>query len=160
VLHHTPDTEVTFRRLCPLLRPAGTFYIWLYKYEAIVTPLVNAIRGITTRVPRPALARASRMLADAFRLFCLTVNGLGLRRYPRLDRREAALALLDIFGAPHAHYPSFAEVARWYDSEHFQEVWQCNETRRGFGVCGRHAAPDVAHLAEVGGDEEMASPCH
>ena len=142
VLHHTLDTEATFRRLCPLLGPGGTFYVWLYKYEPIVTPLVNTIRGITTRLPRPAIAKLARVLADPFRGFCRTVNRLGIRRYPRLSRREAALALLDIFGAPHAHYHSFSDVARWYESEHFEEVWPCNETRRGFGVCGRQAVRD------------------
>ena len=41
VLHHTPDTHYTFQQLTPLLRQAGTFYIWLYKYEPLVTPVVN-----------------------------------------------------------------------------------------------------------------------
>jgi hypothetical protein len=53
------------------------------------------------------------------------------------SRREAALALMDIFGAPYAHYHSFDEVARWYGSEGFDEIWGCNDGRRGFGVCGR-----------------------
>ena len=56
VLHHTPDTLRTFRALRPLLRPGGTFYIWLYKYEPYVTPLVNSIRVVTTRVPPDAFA--------------------------------------------------------------------------------------------------------
>ncbi|MDP8975146.1 MAG: class I SAM-dependent methyltransferase [Actinomycetota bacterium] len=159
VLHHTPDTHASFRRLCPLLRANGTFYIWLYKYEPLVTPLVNAIRSITTRARRPVLARAARVLAGPFVAFCATLNALGIREYPRLSRREAALALLDIFAAPYAHYHSFAEVAGWYQQECFDEVWACNETRRGFGVCGRQgggtkAGPAWVRLSTASGEGE------
>jgi hypothetical protein len=57
-----------------------------------------------------------------------------------MTRREAALALMDIFGAPYAHYHSFAEVSDWFRTEGLDEVWTCNETRRGFGVCGRRSS--------------------
>lgn len=137
VLHHTPDTEQTFRGLVPLLREGGTFYVWLYRYEPVVTPVVNTLRAATTRIPPPVFARLATVLAEPFRLFCYTVNGLGIRSYPRLTHREAALGLLDIFGAPHAHYHTYEEVARWYLEEGFLEVWPCNPSRRGFGICGR-----------------------
>ena len=39
VLHHTPNTRHTFTQLAPLLKPNGTFYVWLYKHEAYITPL-------------------------------------------------------------------------------------------------------------------------
>jgi SAM-dependent methyltransferase len=137
VIHHTPDTELTFRRLAPLVAPGGTLYVWVYKYEPMVTPVVNTLRAVTTRVPPSLFARVARRSAGAFQLFCRTVNALGIRTYSALDRREAALALMDIFGAPYAHYHSFDEVARWYGSEGFDEIWGCNDGRRGFGVCGR-----------------------
>lgn len=140
VLHHTPDTERSFHRLCPLLRPGGTFYVWVYSYEPIVTPVVNTIRAMTTRMPPRAFAGVAVALADVFRIFTWTLDKLGLRSYPRWTRREAALALQDIFGAPHAHYHSFEEVRGWFEAEGFTEVWECNRTRRGFGVCGRRAA--------------------
>ena len=137
VLHHTPDTEASFRRLTPLLRTGGTLYVWLYKHEAVVTPVVNGIRAVTTRLPATVFARVATCLAVAFQLFCRGTNALGLRSYPPLSRREAALALMDIFGAPYAHAHSFDEVAEWYRDEGFGDVWDCNESRRGFGACGR-----------------------
>jgi SAM-dependent methyltransferase len=137
VLHHTPDTLATFGRLCPLLRPGGVFYTWVYKYERGVTPVVNAIRAVTTRLPASVFAPVSRLMALPFIAFCRTVNALGVRAYPRMSRREAALALMDIFGAPHAHYHSYEEVTRWYAERGFAETWPCNDDRRGFGVCGR-----------------------
>lgn len=142
VLHHTPDTRVTFQLLCPHLADSGTFYVWVYKYEPVVTPIVNSIRSVTTRLPPAVFARLARMLAGTFARFCATLNRLGIRKYPELTRREAALALLDIFGAPHAHYHSFSEVEEWFKDEGFDEVWLCNETRRGFGVCGRRTAKE------------------
>ena len=140
VLHHTPDTHQTFQALRPLLRPGGTFYVWLYKYERLVTPVVNSMRTVTTRIPPAAFTRISKLMALPFMGFCAAVNALGVRSYPRLNRREAALALMDIFGAPYAHYHSYEEVAAWYEAEGFDEVWGCNDGRRGFGVCGRLAA--------------------
>ena len=148
VLHHTPNTERTFRGLCPLVRPGGIFYVWLYKPERFVTRLVNALRSLSTRIPPPMFARVAKLLADPFRLFCWTLNALDVRRYPPLSRREAALALMDIFGAPFAHAHTFEEVASWMQGEGFDEVWPCNETRRGFGACGKR--PDGDSLSTGG----------
>jgi SAM-dependent methyltransferase/uncharacterized protein YbaR (Trm112 family) len=139
VLHHTPDTLKTFRALRPVLRADGTFYVWLYKYERWVTPVVNSIRAVTTRIPSSAFARIAQIMALPFIAFCRATSALGVRQYGRLNRREAALALMDIFGAPYAHYHSIEEVTAWYRAEGFLDVWGCNDGRRGFGVCGRLA---------------------
>lgn len=137
VLHHTPDTLTTFRALRPLLKPNGTFYVWLYKYENIVTPIVNSIRAVTTRIPAPAFAVIADITSVPFIGFCWLVNKLGIRRYETPTRREAALAVHDIFGAPYAHYHDLEEVSDWYKETGFSEIWGCNDDRRGFGVCGK-----------------------
>jgi SAM-dependent methyltransferase/uncharacterized protein YbaR (Trm112 family) len=137
VLHHTPNTEKTFRALRPLLKDGGTFYVWLYKYENVVTPLVNSMRAVSTRIPAPIFAKIADLASIPFIGFCWTVNKLGIRRYETPNRREAALAVHDIFGAPYAHYHSFEEVSDWYNSVGITDVWPCNDDRRGFGVCGR-----------------------
>lgn len=146
VLHHTPDTRRTFRALRPLLRPGGTFYVWLYSRERWVTPTVNFIRRATTRMPPSRFARIADLMARPFQLFCRGLNAVGIRSYAPLERREAALALLDIFGAPYAHYHSFQEVAHWYRDAGFGEPWECNTSRRGFGICGR-LSPTIAKEA-------------
>lgn len=137
VLQATPNTKETFHRLCPLLKPGGTFYVWVLKYERIVTPVVNMLRAVTTRVPSHAFDRIAAVLAQPFRGFCWALNALGIRRYGSMTVREARLALMDIFGAPYAHYHSYDEVAAWFRSEGFVSVWPCNDDRRGFGACGR-----------------------
>ena len=147
VLHHTPDTLQTFRALRPLLKPGGTFYVWLYKYEKLVTPIVNTMRAVTTRIPPRRFAQVARLMSTSFIAFCATVNKLGLRKYAPMSRREATLALLDIFGAPYAYYHSFDEVAEWYRAAGFEEVWPCNDDRRGFGACGRLSQETTAGSA-------------
>jgi len=137
VLHHTPDTRRTFESLVPLLKNEGTLYVWLYKYETIVTPILNGIRFFTTSIPSSIFSRLALLLAPAFRVFCATTNALGIRAYASLNRREARLALMDIFGVPYAHYHTYEEVADWYRVLSFTVTWSCNEGRRGFGVCGR-----------------------
>ena len=156
MLHAIDDTEKTFRGLCPLLKPGGTFYVWFYKYEPIVTPIVNTLRAATTRLPAPVFAKVANVMAPPFIGFCWLVDALGVRRYPSMTRREAALALMDIFGAPYAHYHSYPEVAEWYRSEGFVETWPCNDDRRGFGVCGRRS-DELSAGTEISG-EAVASP--
>jgi SAM-dependent methyltransferase/uncharacterized protein YbaR (Trm112 family) len=140
VLHHTPNTETTFRALRPLLREGGTFYVWLYKYENIITRILNSMRAVTTRIPAPIFAGIANLMSIPFIGFCWTVNKLGIREYETPNRKEAALAVHDIFGAPYAHYHSFDEVSEWYRSEGFTEIWDCDQSRRGFGVCGKTPA--------------------
>jgi uncharacterized protein YbaR (Trm112 family)/SAM-dependent methyltransferase len=137
VLHHTPNTEKTFRALRPMLKDGGTFYVWLYKYEKFVTPLVNSMRAVTTRIPAPVFAKIANLTALPFVGFCWTVNKLGIRDYVTPNKREAALAVHDIFGAPFAHYHSLEEVSEWYKSVGITEIWGCNDGRRGFGICGK-----------------------
>jgi len=137
VLHHTPNTKNTFDALRPLIRDGGTYYVWFYKYENIVTPVVNSLRAVTTRIPAPMFAKIADITALPFIGFCWTVNKLGARAYGKMNRREATLAVHDIFGAPYAHYHSFEEVSDWYNSVGITEIWACNESRRGFGVCGK-----------------------
>lgn len=137
VLHHTPNTEKTFRALRPLLKKGGTFYVWLYKYENVVTPIVNTLRAVTTRIPAPIFAGIAEVMSLPFIGFCWTVDKLGIRQYQTPNRKEAAVAVHDIFGAPYAHYHNFEEVSKWYKSVGFENIWECNDGRRGFGVCGR-----------------------
>ena len=113
-----------------------------------MTPVVNSIRALTTRIRPEGFARIAQVMAVPFIAFCKTVNALGVRSYSKLTRREAALALMDIFGAPYAYYHSFDEVAGWYNAAGFTEVWPCNDGRRGFGVCGRFGSTSNATARE------------
>lgn len=137
VLHHTPNTHDSFRRLVPLLRAGGTMSIWLYRYEPVVTPVLRFLRALTTRVPLRVFDKATRLLAGPFIVLTTVLDALRIRAYPRLSRSEAALNLMDIFAAPYAHHHSIEEVTGWFKEEGFSQVWTSNEGRRGFQISGR-----------------------
>ena len=160
VLHHTPDTRRAFDRLCPALREGGSFYVWLYQYERGITPVVNTIRKVTTRIEPRRFARLANAGAKIVRQLARITNALNIRvdanqavsgprailrhwvtvarGFPRLSDDEVALAIMDIFGPPYAHYHTFDEVAEWFRVQGFDEVWPDYDHRsRGFGACGR-----------------------
>lgn len=56
VLHHLPDPEAGFRALVPLLKPGGVIMIWVYSsVRRGVNQLLEWVRGVTTRLPAPAV---------------------------------------------------------------------------------------------------------
>ena len=93
---------------------------------------MNSIRAVSTKISPANFARLADVMAVPFIGFCKTVNALGIRDWPAMNKREAALALMDIFGAPYAYYHSYDEVFGWHKAEGFGEVWPCNDGRRGF----------------------------
>jgi ubiquinone/menaquinone biosynthesis C-methylase UbiE/uncharacterized protein YbaR (Trm112 family) len=137
VLHHTPDPRAAFTSAVSYLRPGGLLYVWLYRHEPWVTPLVEGVRSVTTRLPPRVLARISWACAIPFVVVTRALTASGLRRYPRMARREAALALMDALAPPHAHCHTADEVRAWFVAEQFTEVWVCHQNRKGFGMCGR-----------------------
>ncbi len=137
VLHHTPDTYASFKSLVTLLRPGGTLYVWVYRYEPVVTPLLKALRAITTRLPVAVLDKLTQVMALPFVGLTRLLDRSNLRSYPSMSRQEAAVGLMDVFGPPYAHYHSVSEVGDWFRSSGFEDIWTCTEVRRGFAVCGR-----------------------
>ncbi len=95
---------------------------------------------MTTRIPVALFNRITPLLAWPFKLFTMALNTSGIRSYPRISRREATLALMEIFAAPYAHYHSQEEVRGWFAATGFTDVRECNQARRGFGMVGRLAA--------------------
>lgn len=139
VLHHTPDTKRAFMALAPLVKPGGRFYVWLYRHERGITPVVNAIRRVTTRLPPTMFFGIALVMSPAFQVFTRTANLTGLREYRPMTWRSSALALLDIFGARYAHAHTYEEVSEWYLEAGFEQPRLCSLERRGFSVCGRKA---------------------
>ncbi len=153
VLHHTPDPERTFATLCGLLRPGGTFYLWVYRRQHIVSAAVTAIRSATTRVPPGRFSVLADRAAPAVLLACRVLNAVGIPKYVR-TRRESALALIDVFGTPYMHFQSPEQVRRWFTARGFDDVWLTNDNSpRGFGMCGRLSES----ASSLGGNQHPAS---
>ncbi len=79
----------------------------------------------------------THLMALPFVALTWSLDRSGLRSYPAMSRQEAAVALMDVFGPAYARYHSVAEVHDWFRCSGFADVWTCNESRRGFAVCGR-----------------------
>jgi SAM-dependent methyltransferase len=150
VLHHTPNTKQSFMALAPLVKPGGRFYVWLYRHEKVVTPIVNSIRLVTTKLPPPVFFGIAVAMSPAFQVFTSVANKVGLRQYRPFTWRSAALALLDIFGANYAHAHDFDEVKAWYEEAGFETPILRSMERRGFSVCGTKRQASVANTRAFG----------
>lgn len=136
VLHHLPSTKQGFMALTPLVKPGGRFYVWLYRHEKFVTPLVNTIRIFTTHLPPKVFFLLAVVFSPAFQLFTYVMRKTGLREYGPMKWRSSALALMDIFGARYAHAHTFEEVSVWYEEAGFEPPSLRSLERRGFSACG------------------------
>lgn len=159
VLHHLPDTKRGFMALAPLVKPGGRFYVWLYRHEKFVTPLVNAIRKVTTRLEPRVFFVIAVALSPVFQLFTYVLRKFRIRDYRPLTWRASALALMDIFGAPHANAHSFEEVCQWFKEAGFESPRLCSLERRGFSACGtkmQESAAGDGHVFQTVGRRPKA----
>lgn len=135
VIHHTPNTKATFKKVAKLVKPNGTLYVWLYNRQGgffwkIKRYIFDILRMIFSRLP------------DSFKK--LGVNTLTFLIYHihRLlgDKLEYEVLKLDIYDAitPRwRHYHEPLEVQEWYRSENYSKMLITNwETLFGFGILG------------------------
>jgi SAM-dependent methyltransferase len=59
VLHHTPDTAAAFGRVAAMVRKGGHLAIYVYQAGGLARYVSDAIRAVTTRMPRPVVYYAS-----------------------------------------------------------------------------------------------------
>ncbi len=139
VLHHLPDTKAGFSALVPKIKSGGKYYVWLYRHEPFVTPLLEGIRVITTRIPPRIFYWISLAAAPFFMGLRVILNATGLREYGPTSWKAAALALIDIFASPYAHPHSPTEVKGWFEEKGFVDFGVVEIKRRGFGARAKMA---------------------
>lgn len=160
VLHHLADPEPGFLRLVKLLRPGGRILIYVYSrpegrgVRSVCLAAANAMRLVTTRLPRAVLRPLAAPIAGALYLGVVlpgaVADRLGIERLRRLPlgtyRRTPVRALwLDTFdrlSAPlEARYrPS--EIAAWF-SRAGLELDALREDAGIFALGRRSAAPQA-----------------
>ena len=141
VLHHTPDTEVYFKKLVPLLKPGGQIAIWVYPKEGdyIVrkewVPFVNKLpprmfyAWCRWFVPWAQQRLDTRLIRILSRLFPFSVQGLGLEN-----------DILDTFDgySPKYHWiHSPEEVGRWFREAGLEDIRRPS----GWNTCVRGLMP-------------------
>ena len=157
VLHHTYSTRDAFRKLAPLCRPGGTFYVWVYgpksindnAFRRVVYGSEVLLRFVLNRCP----AWLSSALLAPLALGYLAFNRLRHWRNPRIqpyNYTRALHAARDRYTPEFAHRHPAGEVCGWFRDDGFTDVqvvgWQRmpsadrDDYRRNTGVRGRRAA--------------------
>ncbi|HEX6030465.1 MAG TPA: methyltransferase domain-containing protein, partial [Tepidiformaceae bacterium] len=55
VLHHTPDTAAAFRRVAAMVKKGGQLAVYVYHAGGLMRYVSDALRIVTTRLPRPVV---------------------------------------------------------------------------------------------------------
>lgn len=152
VLHHTADPRQSFLRLAGRVKPGGSLSAWVYAREGNgwIIHVVNPLRRITSRLPRPVLAAA---YAAAVPLWLLTHTVYRRRASPpawrrhlfyfeylsflsQFDLRSHAFVIFDHAGPVIAEYIRGAAFRDWFDTAGLTDVaitMRYGSGWRGFG---------------------------
>jgi len=137
VLDHTPDTRQAFEAVAPLVRPGGSFSVWVYAKESALVETTNRFwRGITTRLPKRAVMAFSYATLPYGWLLCKMNNpkwGLigklvwqvnklvpGVSAHP--DPRKRVCDTFDWFAPPYQWHHTDAEVEGWFKEAGFGSI--------------------------------------
>jgi SAM-dependent methyltransferase len=157
VAHHTPDARGAHRSLSRLVRPGGTFYIWVYAKRFNPFRFTKDVLDFlqVTRLPEPALMN----VAKAFSYLSLGVLKLyqAFHRLPPFRPRtkweerkvrdrtleELNLTWFDALSPDYDSRHSEAEVIGWFRSLGFQDIHAIEEPKvgvRGVAAASREAS--------------------
>lgn len=127
VLHHTPNCEMSFRKLCRLLKPGGRIAIYIYgKGES---PFIDIYRKMTTRIPKRLLYYLCYLAVPIDTLQRIPKLGLLFRLffpihsfYSPMTRRQQILGTFDIYSPTYRWTTSPVEVFKWFEEEGFMDI--------------------------------------
>lgn len=115
VLHHTPDTRITFGKVAALVSEGGKFYLWLYKRpegfwrRQVLLPLLDAGRFAVARSPHAL----QKYVVHAWAAMLYLKHKAG-RRPRRASFAELVTASYDGLTPLWRHYHTPQEVASWF----------------------------------------------
>lgn len=133
VIHHTPDTEYTFRKLAGTVKKEGKFFIWLYERKGTLAwgfkrRIYDWLRAIICRLPA-AVQKFIVGIFTQFIFFCYKAMG------KKLDYHTLNVDMFDSLTPRWRHYHTPEEVSRWYFENGFGAVRLTHwDNRYGFGV--------------------------
>jgi SAM-dependent methyltransferase len=128
VLHHTPDTRLSFMNLPRLLRQGGRVGVWLYGKDR---PLRTLIAPYMRRLGREFVfkhfsRKRQDVMIDTLAHLGMAIQrigvGLGTRRRPPCSLNEKKLKLRDSLTVNYARFHSRAEVAGWFEQAGLRNI--------------------------------------
>jgi SAM-dependent methyltransferase len=147
VLHHTPSTRRAFDAIAPLVRPGGSFGVWLYRQGAVHTrvpwlPFVHSswasvpdslLRPFTTRLPPRILHGLLEAYALVFHVAYTLGASLRGRRHDQTVR-ERTTSLFDSLAPPFVWRHLYDEVRGWFLDAGFEDVRETTLPGDAIGV--------------------------
>ena len=119
VLHHTPNPQLGFSKLCEATKEDGFFNIWLYpKGGAIWEVSQRTIRSFTTRLP-PEMLKVFCYLAVPLLYFVPTYSGTNPNKN---SWKHCAQVIYDWYSPKYQSHHTNEEVIGWFREEGFSQT--------------------------------------
>src|SRR5262249_24475446 len=156
VIHHTPNTEETFQRLCRHVKEKGKFYVWLYSRKGNV---FWPAKRLFFDVARTFVCRLPDALQKTF------VNVFSVVSYPvsfrNVDWKTHKINLYNSISPRWRHYHTPEEVSRWYFEAGFGPIVLTHwDHKYGFGVVATNermpTTPGMNYCAMPAVEDEAA----
>jgi SAM-dependent methyltransferase len=131
VLHHTPDTATAFERVAAAVKKGGQFCIYVYFAGGLARYVSDALRVITTRLPRSLVYYVSTVAIPLYFLHRLPVVGrvsqalLPTNTNP--DWRWRWLDTFDWYTPKYQWKHRYPEVLRWFREAGFSDLHVADE---------------------------------
>jgi uncharacterized protein YbaR (Trm112 family)/ubiquinone/menaquinone biosynthesis C-methylase UbiE len=131
VLHHTPDTTTAFRRVAAAVKKGGQLGVYVYLAGGLARYVSDALRVITTRLPRPLVYYVSAVAIPLYFLHRLPVVGrvsqtlLPTNTHP--DWRWRWLDTFDWYTPRYQWKHRYPEVLRWFREAGFSDLYVGDE---------------------------------
>ena len=137
VLHHTNNTEVSFSKLEPCVKPGGKFSVWLYHSRRnVLHNGFNFLRKFTSKLN----------LRFQYLLYSLTILPVGLLvnkvKGRKKNRRETMIDILDWLSPEFRWEHSHEEVIGWFKKYHYSSIKITTSDTFGFNITGRKKTHD------------------
>jgi SAM-dependent methyltransferase len=137
VIHHTPDSRETFKKLVPLVKRKGRLYVWVYGPRACPVRLFMGSGRLLKKCVSPdALLTTCRMMAPFYGFGTELLNRMGLVPFRKRSAREVTLDLFDAFAPQYNHRHTEDEVKGWFTEQGFTNITVSGKQKHGFGVFG------------------------
>ena len=131
VLHHTPDTATAFRRVAATVKKGGQLAVYVYLAGGLARYFSDALRVITTRLPRPLVYYASATAIPLYFLHRLPIIGrvsqalLPTNTHP--DWRWRWLDTFDWYTPKYQWKHRSPDVLRWFREAGFSDLYVADE---------------------------------
>lgn len=131
VLHHTPDTAAAFRCVAAMVKKGGQLAVYVYHAGGLMRYVSDALRVVTTRLPRPVVYYGSLVAVPLHYVHQLPVVGrLSQILLPTIDHQHWRWRWLDTFDWYTPRYQwkhRYPEVLRWFREAGFTDLYVADE---------------------------------